>query len=52
MDRFVRRMMFVIFFSLVAIGAVVAIWEAIPGIVKALAIVGIIIGSVKLLREK
>ena len=52
MDRFVRRMMYIIFLSLVAIGAVVAIWETIPGIIKALAIAGIIVGSIKMLKGK
>ena len=52
MDRFVCRMMYIIFLSLVAIGAVVAIWEAIPGIVKVLAIVGIVVGFMKTLKGK
>lgn len=50
MDRFVRRMMYIIFFSLVIIGTVVAIWEAIPGVVKALAIIGIVVGFIKALK--
>ena len=52
MDRFVRRIMYIIFFSLVIIGTVVAIWEAIPVIVKVLAVTGIIVGFLKMLQSK
>ena len=52
MDRFVRRVMYIIFFSLVAIGAVVAIWEAIPGIVKTIATIALVGGFVKMMKSK
>lgn len=52
MDGFVRRAMYIIFFSLVAIGAVVAIWEAIPGIIKVVAVIGIVVGFSKVIKTK
>lgn len=52
MDGFVRRMMYIIFFSLVAIGIVVAIWNAIPAIVKVIAVIGLLVGFTNMVKGK
>ena len=52
MDRFVRRMIAIIFFSAVTIGAIVAIWEAIPGVIKIIVLIVLIGGFVKMMKSK
>ena len=49
-EWFTRRTITAIFLGLIALGAVVAIWEALPGLVKILAVIGVIVGFFKLFK--
>ena len=51
MEWFTQRMITAIFLGLIAIGIAVAIWQALPGIIKILAVVGIITGFVKIIKN-
>ena len=51
MEWYSKRIITAIFLGLITIGIVVAIWQALPGIIKVLAVIGIITGFAKIIRN-
>lgn len=51
MERFTRRMINTILLCLLAIGTAAAIWDALPGIIKILAVVGIVFGFLGFFKD-
>lgn len=45
------RLIATIFIGLILIGAIVAIWEAIPGIIKIIAVIAVVIGFYNIIKK-
>lgn len=52
MDRFTRRLINGILLCLLVVGISVAIWEAIPTIIKAMAVIGIAVGFFRMVHRE
>ena len=50
-EWFTGRLIMYIFLALIAIGAAVAIWEAIPGIIKVIAVIGVIVVFINTMKK-
>ena len=51
MERFTARLIAYIFIALIVVAAAAVIWEAIPGIVKVIAIVGIVVAFINMMKK-
>lgn len=51
MEWLTRRIIWTLLAVLVVVGIVVVIWEAIPGIIKVLAIIGIVCGFTGIMKK-
>ncbi|MBQ3134805.1 MAG: hypothetical protein IJB75_03215 [Oscillospiraceae bacterium] len=51
MERFTRRMINTILLCLIAIAVAVVIWDALPGLIKILAIGGVVCGALRIFKN-
>ena len=51
MERFTARLIAYIVIALVVVATATVIWEAIPGIVKVIAIVGIVVAFINMMKK-
>ena len=51
MERFTRRMINTILLCLLAIGTAATIWDALPGLIKVVAIVAVVVGFINVLGK-
>lgn len=51
MEWLTRRIIWTLLAVLFTVGIVVAIWEALPGIIKILAALGIVFGFLKIIKK-
>lgn len=51
MEWFTRRLIWTLAAAFIAVGIAVAIWEAIPGIIKVLAIIAIVCGFTGIMKK-
>ena len=52
MERWARKVIFSIAIILIALGSTVVIWEAIPGILKVLIIIGVIFAFIGIFKKR
>ena len=51
MERFTRKMINTILLCMLAIGVAAVIWDALPGLIKVIAIVAVVIGFINVLGK-